>query len=403
MTVLVVVAVVVAVVVVDVRGCGRDGGAAAVGAWWWSTISPASRARASRSIHGRGTGGAIALPLRGCLVVPYRCTLGEAHSSQQSKFWYSVRDGSNAAKDYCLEVGAGRPVLSGFSVKPSYSSVQVWVCIRPSVSLGKARHCANSTQTRRSRKKESLAPRRVASTRRRMQLWTRAALIAVAMATNPELPFRGRRHEVRGDLQASAPPTTGGLSMEERRSTRRGERPLRVSTNEVVSALLADETCVYHAPPPPFANDDEYYHPNDTPFGSILRGEAPAKVYTETATLLAFADRSPQADLHALIIPKREIGSVFDLRPSDLPLLYELENVAHELLVAYEGNGRLVFHVPPFNSVQHLHLHVLSDRGLTWAGRTEYWYETRWCTSWESVVRRLERGENAVPYKRALL
>jgi diadenosine tetraphosphate (Ap4A) HIT family hydrolase len=159
------------------------------------------------------------------------------------------------------------------------------------------------------------------------------------------------------------------------------------------------KTKVYHTPPPPFESDHNYYRDYRTSFGAILRGELPARAVAETSTLLAFEDRRPQADLHALIIPKREIGSVFDLLPSDLPMLYEMKAMAEELLA--DSSGRLVFHVPPFNSVQHLHLHVLAPvDSISTAGRLKFGSETRQCTSWESVVTRLEQDVPAVPYER---
>jgi diadenosine tetraphosphate (Ap4A) HIT family hydrolase len=156
--------------------------------------------------------------------------------------------------------------------------------------------------------------------------------------------------------------------------------------------IPTDASCQFHAPPRPFSND--YYDNNTTPFGAILRGELPAVVYAETDELLAFADHNPQAKLHALVIPKRLVTSVLDLTPSDLPLLHSLHDLGHVLLDQFgilPKSARMVFHVPPYNSVSHLHLHVLSDEGLTWKGRFKYWTETRWCTSWETVVQRLER------------
>jgi diadenosine tetraphosphate (Ap4A) HIT family hydrolase len=162
------------------------------------------------------------------------------------------------------------------------------------------------------------------------------------------------------------------------------------ATNRLIPT---DASCQFHAPPErPSSND--YYDNNTTPFGAILRGELPAVVYAETNELLAFADIKPRAKLHALIIPKRLVTSVLDLTPSDLPLLYSLHDLGHSLLDQFgilPNRARMVFHVPPYNSVSHLHLHVLSNEGLTWTGRFKYWTETRWCTSWESVVQRLER------------
>ena len=61
-------------------------------------------------------------------------------------------------------------------------------------------------------------------------------------------------------------------------------------------------------------NNDDYYSNNPSVFGKILRGESPARMYLESTDLLAFCDRSPKAPLHALIIPKRYVKTVYSLR-----------------------------------------------------------------------------------------
>jgi diadenosine tetraphosphate (Ap4A) HIT family hydrolase len=145
---------------------------------------------------------------------------------------------------------------------------------------------------------------------------------------------------------------------------------------------------------------------NPTVFGAILRGELPAVCLAETDRLLAFLDRYPKAPFHALVIPKRFLPSVFDLTQADLPMLYDMKAMAEQVLEerGYPlSDSRLVFHVPPFNSVQHLHLHVLAPASeMGWhAALLEYPpSETRRCTRYASVVSRLERGRPAVPYAR---
>lgn len=218
-----------------------------------------------------------------------------------------------------------------------------------------------------------------------MQVWTRTAFF-VAMASN----------KMRVDW-ALMEEESNSLVVKKHQRRLRGEEKLR-DNDKLVQLLQVEKTCEYHTPPPPSQNNLEYYNDNKTPFGAILRGEIPARVFAETATLLAFEDNDPKADFHALIIPKREIGSVSDLQSIDLPMLYEMKDMADELLS--DSSWRLVFHIAPFNSVQHLHLHVLAPvNTMSLFGRLKYWSETRWCMSWESVVTRLEQDVSAVPYE----
>jgi diadenosine tetraphosphate (Ap4A) HIT family hydrolase len=149
------------------------------------------------------------------------------------------------------------------------------------------------------------------------------------------------------------------------------------------------------------------YQDNPTVFGKILRGEIGCHEFDETPHVLAFEDIHPRADLHALVIPKRYIPTVFDLTPNDLNLLEEMRDTALRVLHVHQpeayrtGDYRLVFHVPPYNSVNHLHLHVLAPAStMRWFyAWIKYNPRTRWCTDWAAVVQRLQRGQPAVPYR----
>jgi diadenosine tetraphosphate (Ap4A) HIT family hydrolase len=172
----------------------------------------------------------------------------------------------------------------------------------------------------------------------------------------------------------------------------------------VISQMNIPLTSTFH--PPPSAQqqphqqqqqqqgseklDIEYYRNNTTPFGAILRGESPARVLHETDTLLAFVDISPQSKtLHALVIPKRYIPTINELNPiMDLPLLHDMEQVGFELVHRFncDNNYRMVFHVPPFNSVDHLHLHVICNSDITSYGRMKYYYNTDWCISMQRLL-----------------
>lgn len=61
----------------------------------------------------------------------------------------------------------------------------------------------------------------------------------------------------------------------------------------------------------------------------------------------------------------------------------------------------LCFHIPPFNSVDHLHLHVLAPASeMNWVYREiKYKCGARWCTSDLEVIERLMAGLPAVRYQ----
>ena len=108
-----------------------------------------------------------------------------------------------------------------------------------------------------------------------------------------------------------------------------------------------------------------------TIFGRILKGEIPAKVVFEDDEILAFHDVNPQAPIHVLVIPKREIPRLSDTTDADAALLGRLlataRNVAKSLGVEEDGY-RVVLNVgiDGGQSVEHLHLHVLAGRPMDW-------------------------------------
>jgi diadenosine tetraphosphate (Ap4A) HIT family hydrolase len=153
----------------------------------------------------------------------------------------------------------------------------------------------------------------------------------------------------------------------------------------------------YHDPPPGVS-----YEENSSVFGRILDGTLPCAEFRETDTTLTFRDRSPRAPLHALVIPKKFIPSVFELDPgNDLELLKEMKEEALATLQAAEPKSFeekdyiLAFHLPPFNSVDHLHLHVLapaSEMNVLYRN-VKYQPGTLWCTDFDTVLDALSAGK----------
>lgn len=77
-----------------------------------------------------------------------------------------------------------------------------------------------------------------------------------------------------------------------------------------------------------------------TIFKRIIDREIPAKIVHEDDLCLAFEDVNPQAPVHILVIPKREIASLTDLTESDAALVGHLLVVVQKLAAA-KSVGRL--------------------------------------------------------------
>ena len=107
-----------------------------------------------------------------------------------------------------------------------------------------------------------------------------------------------------------------------------------------------------------------------TIFKRILDREIPADIVYEDDRCIAIRDTNPQAPTHVLIIPRQEIVSLVDAKDADAPLLGHLLVVAARLAAQFglSGGYRTVVNCgrDAGQSVDHLHVHLLGGRALTW-------------------------------------
>lgn len=110
--------------------------------------------------------------------------------------------------------------------------------------------------------------------------------------------------------------------------------------------------------------------PAKTIFKKIIDKEIPANIVHEDDACLAFRDIDPQAPVHVLVIPRKEIASIGQAGDSDQALLGHLLLTARGLAskLGLENGYRLVINCGPDGgqSVDHLHVHILGGRPMTW-------------------------------------
>ncbi len=108
-----------------------------------------------------------------------------------------------------------------------------------------------------------------------------------------------------------------------------------------------------------------------TVFQKIINREIPAKIVYEDEDTLAFHDVHPQAPVHVLVIPKKPIVNIADLKDEDQALagklLLTVRKVA-EMLGLNDQGYRVVANVgfDGGQSVDHLHFHILGGRQMKW-------------------------------------
>ncbi len=108
-----------------------------------------------------------------------------------------------------------------------------------------------------------------------------------------------------------------------------------------------------------------------TIFSKIINKEIHADILFENDKILAFRDISPQAPVHFLVIPKKEIRTINDINEEDKSLIGELFIVAKEIAKkegVSEKGYRTIFNCNEHGgqTVYHIHLHVLGGRQLEW-------------------------------------
>ena len=107
-----------------------------------------------------------------------------------------------------------------------------------------------------------------------------------------------------------------------------------------------------------------------TIFKKIIDGEISANIVHDDDQCLAFHDVNPQAPVHVLVIPKKEIPSVNEITDADHVLIGHIWSVIRDVAktMKLDDGYRVVVNCGKDGgqTVDHLHYHVLGGRSLTW-------------------------------------
>ena len=77
--------------------------------------------------------------------------------------------------------------------------------------------------------------------------------------------------------------------------------------------------------------------------------------------IVAFFDHKPRSKWHIQVIPRAHIQNLQELTPRDADLIKHMYLIGEKLLRERfsESEFRFGFHIPPRNSIDHLHLHCI--------------------------------------------
>ena len=106
-------------------------------------------------------------------------------------------------------------------------------------------------------------------------------------------------------------------------------------------------------------------------FTKIINREISADIVYEDEEIIAFNDINPQAPVHVLIVPKKEIATLNDLELGDQEIIGKMFLTAKKLAVKLnidKTGYRTVFNCNEHGgqTVFHIHLHLLGGRKLVW-------------------------------------
>ena len=108
----------------------------------------------------------------------------------------------------------------------------------------------------------------------------------------------------------------------------------------------------------------------DCLFCAIVAGDVPADIVRTDERTVAFRDINPQAPVHVLIVPREHIVSIADCKQNNCELmghlLWAAAEIARDKGLAKGYRAVLNTGADGGQTVDHLHVHLLGGRSLTW-------------------------------------
>ncbi|KAH9491852.1 Histidine triad nucleotide-binding protein 3 [Bulinus truncatus] len=145
----------------------------------------------------------------------------------------------------------------------------------------------------------------------------------------------------------------------------------------------------------PSSQVTEETHSSKCLFCSIAqRQDSKTRILYEKDNIIIFKDIRPASDHHYLVIPHNHVNDPKHLNHNDVKLIEQLVAVGKEFLAKEGGSlddARLGFHWPPFNSISHLHLHVISPvKNIRFIGSLIYKPNSLWFVTPDWLIERLK-------------
>ena len=105
----------------------------------------------------------------------------------------------------------------------------------------------------------------------------------------------------------------------------------------------------------------------DCIFCKIIKKEIPSEIVYEDEGIIAFKDINPAAPIHILVIPKKHISSIIDMKKEDEAIIgriYSVINKIAEDIGIKEKGFRVILNCGEDGGqeVKHIHFHLLAGK-----------------------------------------
>ena len=107
----------------------------------------------------------------------------------------------------------------------------------------------------------------------------------------------------------------------------------------------------------------------DCIFCKIINRELPGEIVYEDDEIIAFRDIHPAAPIHVLVIPKKHISSLVDLKPEDEKVIGRIYSVINKIAKeegVLDKGYRVIVNCGEDGGqvVKHIHFHLLGGRKM---------------------------------------
>jgi diadenosine tetraphosphate (Ap4A) HIT family hydrolase len=132
-------------------------------------------------------------------------------------------------------------------------------------------------------------------------------------------------------------------------------------------------------------------------FCDIIAGKEPASIVYENDEFISFHTIKPYTSCHLLVSPKAHVKSLNQLHgEKDAMMIQRMVGAGQQALEkikpGFSYKAKFCFHVPPFNSIDHLHLHAISQPETMGVIGTIKYSEGLYCWNAEYAIEQIRRA-----------